>query len=234
MPDGIDVECGSDRTFNITPDDCYEIKNIKIDGESVGPVSSYTFINVRSENHTIEAEFGKIIHTITATSEGSGSITPSGEVKVECGQNQTIEFTPEEGFEVVEVTTDGKPAPGAKTSHTFENVTSDHRIHIIFGSHIITAGAGANGKIEPEGDIKVDHGKPQIFTMTPDPSYQIADVRIDDHSVMEYVELDEESGAGTYEFKKSDPLSIPFMLPSDLTPLPPVPEPTEQLNPPVM
>ncbi|WP_207681081.1 InlB B-repeat-containing protein [Desulfonema magnum] len=200
-PDGTNVECGNDQTFEITPDDCYEIKNIKIDGESISPVSSYMFFNVRT-GHTIEVEFGKIVYTITATSEGSGSISPAGEITVECGDNKIIEFTSEEGFEVVEVTTDGKLAPGAKTSHTFENVTSDHRIHVIFGSHIITASAGANGKIEPEGDVKVDHGKSYVFTMTPDLSYHIADVSIDDHSVMEYVELDEESGAGTYEFKK--------------------------------
>ncbi len=59
MPDG------GDRTFTITPDDGYVISDVRIDGQSVGAVGSYTFENVRTA-HTIEADFVKAdddVHT---------------------------------------------------------------------------------------------------------------------------------------------------------------------------
>lgn len=52
----VEVECGSDITFTITPDAEYEIADVLVDGVSVGAVSTYTFENV-TEAHTIEATF---------------------------------------------------------------------------------------------------------------------------------------------------------------------------------
>jgi len=50
------VNYGSDQTFIITPNTGYHIKDVKVDGLSVGTVSTYTFNNVTAE-HTIEAIF---------------------------------------------------------------------------------------------------------------------------------------------------------------------------------
>lgn len=50
---------GRDQTVTITPNEGYKIKDVKIDGESVGPVSEYTFKRVK-ENHTVRAYFEKI------------------------------------------------------------------------------------------------------------------------------------------------------------------------------
>ncbi|MEM3423779.1 MAG: S8 family serine peptidase, partial [Nitrososphaeria archaeon] len=44
------------QTFTITPDPHYHIKDVLVDGNSVGPVPSYTFENI-NDNHTIEAYF---------------------------------------------------------------------------------------------------------------------------------------------------------------------------------
>ena len=53
-PSGIiNVEYGSNKTFYITPSSGYKIKDVKVDGISVGTVSSYTFNNIMS-NHIIE------------------------------------------------------------------------------------------------------------------------------------------------------------------------------------
>jgi photosystem II stability/assembly factor-like uncharacterized protein len=48
----------SSATFNIVPDSGYKVKDIIVDGISMGPASSYTFNNVTSD-HTIEAVFEK-------------------------------------------------------------------------------------------------------------------------------------------------------------------------------
>ncbi|MDM8550849.1 cohesin domain-containing protein [Desulfobacterales bacterium HSG2] len=203
-PSQVEVECGSDQTFEITADDCHEIKDVIIDGESVGVVSSYTFEDVRSDDHSIEAEFGKITYTITATSEGRGGIRPPGEVTVECGEDQTFEFIPEEGSQVAEVRVNGA-GPQPKTGYTFQNVTADsNRIHVIFDPHLISVSAGDNGTVEPSGDVSVARGEDQIFTITPGPCYRIADVRADNRSVTELLETDDASGDISYKLKEVD------------------------------
>jgi len=42
------VLAGSNATFNMVPADNYKILNVLVDGESVGPVSTYTFNNANS------------------------------------------------------------------------------------------------------------------------------------------------------------------------------------------
>ena len=54
----ISVREGRDKTFTITPDGGYRISDVRVDGVSVGAVSSYTFDNVQ-KRHTIEAFFAK-------------------------------------------------------------------------------------------------------------------------------------------------------------------------------
>ena len=49
---------GHNKTFTITPDEGYRIKDVLVDGISVGTANSYTFMNVTA-NHTIQALFTK-------------------------------------------------------------------------------------------------------------------------------------------------------------------------------
>ena len=52
------VNYGDSKTFTITPSYGYKVSDVKIDGKSIGPVSSYTFTNI-IQDHTIEAIFEK-------------------------------------------------------------------------------------------------------------------------------------------------------------------------------
>ncbi len=52
------VEKEKDQSFTITPDEGYEIREVKVDGTSVGPISSYTFTKVTGD-HSIYAVFQK-------------------------------------------------------------------------------------------------------------------------------------------------------------------------------
>ena len=56
--DEVIVSKGEDHTFTITPDSGYRIKDVLVDGVSVGAVSTYTFEDV-VENHTIHATFAR-------------------------------------------------------------------------------------------------------------------------------------------------------------------------------
>lgn len=52
----VSVIVGNNQTFTITNDEGAQIREVKVDGVSVGAVSSYTFQNVR-QDHSIEAIF---------------------------------------------------------------------------------------------------------------------------------------------------------------------------------
>jgi parallel beta-helix repeat protein len=52
----VKVTNGKEKTFTITPDDCYQIKDVLVDNISVGDVGTYTLTNVK-KNHNIEAIF---------------------------------------------------------------------------------------------------------------------------------------------------------------------------------
>ncbi|MDM8523625.1 Ig-like domain-containing protein [Desulfococcaceae bacterium HSG8] len=126
------------------------------------------------------------MHTITATSEGGGSITPSGGADVEDGTDKTFTMTPDDGYAVQDVEIDGESV-GPKNSHTFENVTADHTIHVIFAEGItqytISATSEGNGTLDPSGEILVNEGEDQTFTMTPGTGYVVKSMLIDDVSV---------------------------------------------------
>ena len=67
------VTAGGSVTYSFSAASTYSIKNVKVDGVSVGAVTSYTFSNVIA-NHTISVEFAPSL-TINKTSMIFG---PSG------------------------------------------------------------------------------------------------------------------------------------------------------------
>ena len=74
---------------------------------------------------------GYSYYTIKATAGTGGSISPSGNVSVREGRDQTFTITPDKGYAVANVKIDGKSI-GAVKSYTFENVRRTHTIEVIF------------------------------------------------------------------------------------------------------
>ena len=74
---------------------------------------------------------GYTYYTIKATVGVNGSISPSGNVSVREGLDQTFTITPDKGYAVSNVKIDGKSI-GAVKSYTFENVKKSHTIEVIF------------------------------------------------------------------------------------------------------
>ena len=70
-------------------------------------------------------------YTIKATAGAGGSISPSGNVSVREGRDQTFTITPDKGYAVANVKIDGKSI-GAVKSYTFENVSRTHTIEVVF------------------------------------------------------------------------------------------------------
>ena len=78
-------------------------------------------------------------YTIKATAGTGGAISPSGNVSVREGADQTFAITPDQGYAVANVKIDGRSI-GAVKSYTFENVRRIHTIEVSF--------ARANGFID--------------------------------------------------------------------------------------
>jgi hypothetical protein len=225
----IPVNCGGNQTFTISPDSCYHISDVKVDGLSVGAVSSYEFRNVTA-NHSIYAEFAKNQCKITssATPSAGGSILPYPDVVVACGEDITFTIKPNPNYQIVDVVRDGISVKAnvqmnadGSGSYTFKKVVCSHNetvhnIDAIFDniSYVITPSvevveAGvqpAGGKIEPSQPVTVAKGSDKEFIMTPNPCYEISDVTVDGISAMKPIMDDEnlqidDNGVGTYTFK---------------------------------
>ncbi|MGB9693733.1 MAG: stalk domain-containing protein, partial [Fervidobacterium sp.] len=122
------------QPFEIAPNAGFKIKDVKVDGVSVGAVSTYTFENV-TQDHTIEAVFEPITYSVTASSGLGGSISPSGNVTVNYGESKTFMIMPNSGYKISNVKVDGV-SKGSISLYTFTNITSDHTISATFEKQI--------------------------------------------------------------------------------------------------
>ena len=95
-------------------------------------------------------------YTIKAAAGTGGSITPTGNVSVREGRDQTFTITPDKGYAVANVKIDGKSI-GAVKSYTFENVRRTHTIEVIFMK--------ANGN--PQTGVFVDVADRQLLSRRP-------------------------------------------------------------------
>ena len=89
---------------------------------------------------------GYSYYTIEATAGAGGSISPSGNVSVREGGDQTFTITPDKGYAVSNVKIDGKSI-GAVKSYTFENVSRTHTIEVIFVKGTASASTGDSSNL---------------------------------------------------------------------------------------
>jgi len=180
-PSSTVVNYGGSQTFTITASQGYVISDVKVDGSSLGAVSTYTFSHVY-ESHTISATFSALEYTITVTAGTGGSISPSS-ATVDYGQYQTFNITASYMYEITDVLVDGSSV-GAVSTYTFYDVDANHTISATFSiqKFTITTDAGTGGSISPSS-ATVDYGGSQTFNITASYGYEIADVIVDGSSV---------------------------------------------------
>jgi hypothetical protein len=127
----VEVDDGEDQGFAITPAFGYHILDVVVDGASVGPVSQYTFEDVDSD-HTIEATFEINSYTVNISTQGNGTVDPSGEVTVTHGSDQTITIEAAQYHIIEEVYIDGV-AQGAMNSVLLSDIQGNRSVHVVFG-----------------------------------------------------------------------------------------------------
>ncbi len=142
--------------------------------------------HVKLKTTEAEADDNKAEYGVSATSGPNGSLTPNGTTMVVRGKNITYTITPANGYHVAEVLVDGHNDLGVVDSFTFANVKKPHTISATFAlnnAFTITASAGVNGAISPQGPQVLAIGTVQTYVITPAAGFKIADVLVDNVSV---------------------------------------------------
>jgi len=152
----------------------------------------YALYELELYNLRENGEIGAKTHTITSSAGENGTISPSGAVVVDEGADQTFTFNPNNGYEIDKVWVNGTDVSVTANVYTVTNVTAAHMINVTFKpkdtgggdqTHTITASAGENGTISPNGAVVVDEGADQTFTFNPNNGYEIDKVRVNGTSV---------------------------------------------------
>ena len=146
------VNSGTDATITITPDIGYHIASITDNGGVVSVANPYVISNVIT-NHTVVVTFATDNFTITASAGSGGSISPSGAVTVNYGNDQVFTITPNTSYYVANVLVDGSSV-GALTSLTFTNVTTNHTVVVTFASAVRDLKIIPN-RVKPGGIINI-------------------------------------------------------------------------------
>ena len=179
----VKVEEGKDKVFTIQPYEGFEVKEVFVNGESVGAVTEYKFEAVRAdasievffaEKEAVQADKTKLNESIAATEE----LLKHAE-----------DYVPEDVQNLMEVL-DAAKAVAADPAATQETVDAaqnalDAAMNIapIQKEFAIMAAAGEGGSITPCGTVKVERGMSQTFVIQPEEGYVISDVLVNGQSV---------------------------------------------------
>jgi len=125
-PESATAEKGTSRTFTITPDEGYRIGSLKIDGNTVDPVSSHIFESIEAD-HTIEAVFTRQTFTVIYRINGK----EQERFTVEYGSEKLIRITVPEGCALKDVMVNGA-SEGKLEVCRFVDVRNDYVVEAIF------------------------------------------------------------------------------------------------------
>lgn len=211
VPNSAKVANGANLTFTIVPLEGYVLDTAVFNGSNVKSFlanNGTTLIRSITTNSTFEVSFVKSdnkagleqYYTVFASSQGNGTISPSGPVIVSGGGSQSFTIMPDPNYKVASITisntaTSEKPKPITNfkgSTYTLFSVTSDLNFQVIFApveagetppaqfmTHTITASASVNGSISPAGSRSVAHGGDAMFSFIPWDGYKLSYIIVD-------------------------------------------------------
>ena len=179
----VKVEEGKDQVFTIQSYEGFEVKEVFVNGESVGAVTEYKFEAVRADA-SIEVFFAEKEAVQADKTKLNESIAAAEELL-----KHAEDYVPEDIQNLMEVL-DAAKAVAADPAVTQETVDAaqnalDAAMNIapIQKEFAIMAAAGEGGSITPCGTVKVERGMSQTFAIQPKEGYVISDVLVNGQSV---------------------------------------------------
>lgn len=197
---------GDNWFSTITPATGYNIENVTLDDQNLYTANNYQF-NYLETSHVFNISFAPITYTITTNAYGDGTVS----------DGMTFQFDPEnpvdyvftatasEGYYISSITINNESVDltdveGTYTT-TFENVTSNYNINVIFQMYTYTMTANVlptiteeedvmGGTITPSGTQIVNYGANVTYTVNAYEGYYISHITIDGQTT-NYTQSDE-------------------------------------------
>lgn len=202
FPPSATVGNGGSVNLTIMPNNGYELDHVTVNGTdrtSNVQNSTLSLTNVRADT-AVAAYFKKTTstdlekyYTVFVSTNGNGSVSPTGAITVAAGGSQTITIMPDPGYKVRDImvnnVSSGRGFTGS--AYTLFNVTEDKNVVVTFeklgagetGTNVLThdvvATSTMNGRVSPEGTTKVADGKNASFTFIPNDGYKLSYVEVD-------------------------------------------------------
>ncbi|MDD5702021.1 MAG: hypothetical protein PHU23_08200, partial [Dehalococcoidales bacterium] len=185
-PSGIiRVEPGSSQSFSIQPNTGHVISDVRVDGDSIGPVDTYSFLNIDAD-HTIEVIFSPEECTLTINITGEGEVSRNTEGPYRYGQVIRLTAEPSPGWRFdhwegdlsgsdnpVDITMSGLMTVTAVFS-LIEDPGTGLSVSTVEASNVGSAGAILNGRLVSMGDndaveVYFEWGPSQEYGQTTEP-----------------------------------------------------------------
>lgn len=204
------VADGGSAEFTITPAEGWRIKSAALNGADVksqiGEDGKFTVDNV-TEDITLSVEFEMIPEytlTIPEIPHASYTVSPAASAYRD-GTEVTVAVSAEDNWVVSSVMLNGNELPLTEDNkYTFiMNADSTLTVNTECLLRTVTVVCGTGGKVSPE-NAEVLRGTQAAFSITPDPSYRIASVKLDGAA------LTVSDGACTFTVNEDCTLTVEF------------------------
>lgn len=203
-PDGASsVPDGAQAVFGVKPDPGYRLASLLVteggvQREAKGEVAGglLTLPEVRGDV-SVRASFepdgsGPVVPeyvVVHAAADGHGTVSPSGDVRVQRGGSQTFSFVPADGYTLDKVYVDGAERAVEGFTLMLGALEADTELRATFRPigggdpeapvfHDVTVTANAGGRVDPSGVVQVADGKSLAVTLSPDEGYEAAAVKV--------------------------------------------------------
>lgn len=198
LPEGkVTVADGADKKFTFLPEAGHCIRQVLVDGVPVDfEGNSYTLREVRADC-TVEVRFAPVDqeedeHVLLVTTGPNGYVTP-GTVTIPHGEDVTLFFYPDPGYEVDRVLINDEESDPVEYTvfgicYTIPAMTEDLTVDVTFRKaavqlpqvyNTVTAESGPGGSISPAGQTQVPYGGALYYYFIPDAGYTLDKVYVD-------------------------------------------------------
>ncbi|MBE7074685.1 MAG: hypothetical protein E7376_01735 [Clostridiales bacterium] len=131
-PEGtIMLNYGETKTYEFTPSAGYKVKDVKVDNESKGALTSYTFERVNA-SHTVVVEYEAIKLNVITNVDGQGTITSAQSLtNIAYGDSRLLEIEVESGWEIYKLYINGVAVEVQDNQVMLKNITQDLNVQLL-------------------------------------------------------------------------------------------------------
>ena len=188
-PSDCEVAAGGSVTLTVSPNDGYMVSSVLVNYSEVELSDGKLVLSDIDGNKVVSVTFEEIEYTETVTvSVGdNGTVSPSGSVVVERGEDLELTITPDDGYRIASVILDGTDVTSEVKDSVFilSNVVSGHSVSVSFERivYAVEISCGVGGSVSPSGDVPVAYGDDLTISIVPDEGYRISKVTLDGEDV---------------------------------------------------